>query len=428
MLANGSSTPNEFQTGWRIILLALLGMTTCVTAAILYGFGVLVAPLQKAFGWTHGELQLAITFLFGSTVLAAQLVAWLNKRHGLRVVTATSLAALSLGYLGVLLIQESIWSLYLAFSLLPLAGLGTLQVTWTQVINLWFERNRGLALALTLSGTGLAAAIMPPLLSWAIANWGWQAAFMVLALPPLLLTLPLTLCWLDPAKAPMIKSAARKRHGGVRLEGLDFLAALRQYRFWICNIAFVLAVSGIIGMVTNIVPILQDKGFSAVQAGRIFSSFGISLIAGRVISGYLVDRIWAPAVAALCLMLPALGCLIFFFDQTSVSILVLATALVGFGTGAEYDLAAFMVARYFGLREYGRLFAITFGLTTAAAAFSPLLFGLLLHTPHSYSGLLLYCMACFLIGSVLILAMGKYPRLEAHDYSVDGAVAHIRSS
>ncbi|MBA1204212.1 MFS transporter [Pseudomonas capeferrum] len=412
--------PDEFSASWKILLLALLGMTTCVTAALLYGFGVLVGPLQEAFGWTRSEIHLAITCMFTSTILAAQLVAWLNKRYGIRAVTITSLVALSLTYLSALLINGSILSLYAVFTILPLAGLGTLQVTWTQVVNLWFVRNRGLALAITLSGTGLAAAITPPLLSWAIQKWGWQSAFFALAAQSLFLTLPMAICLLRPSLAPTILSMSRQRDDGARLEGMGFTAALRQRRFWICNLAFSVAVSGVIAMITNIVPMLQDKGLTALQASSIFGSFGLALIGGRIISGYLIDRFWAPGVACISLSMPALGCLLFLFGSSDTSLLIFATVLVGFGTGAEYDIAAFLVVRYFGLREYGRLFAITFGLTTASAAFSPLFFWLLFDTSMGYSSLLIYGATCFIISAIMILAMGKYPSRPSHSPSAEG--------
>ncbi|WP_296259534.1 MULTISPECIES: MFS transporter [unclassified Pseudomonas] len=420
MLNRTVQGPGEFRTSWKILLLASLGMTTCVTAALLYGFGVLIGPLQQAFGWTRSEIHLAITCMFGSTILAAQLVAWLNKRYGIRAVTITSLVALSLTYLSAPLINGSIWSLYAVFTILPLAGLGTLQVTWTQVVNLWFVRNRGLALAITLSGTGLAAAITPPLLSWAIQKWGWQSAFFTLAAQSFFLVLPMAICLLHPSQAPTIVSVSRQQAGGAKLEGMEFSTALRQRRFWLCNLAFSVAVSGIIAMVTNIVPMLQDKGLTALQASSIFGSFGLALIGGRIISGYLIDRFWAPGVACISLSMPAVGCLLFLFGPSDTGLLILATVLVGFGTGAEYDIAAFLVARYFGLREYGRLFAMTFGFTTASAAFSPLLLWMLLDTSKGYSSLLVYGATCFSLSAITILAMGKYPSGSARSPFSEG--------
>src|SRR5690606_39866942 len=114
--------------------------------------------------------------------------------------------------------------------------------------------------------------------------------------------------------------------------------------------------------------------------------------------GYLLDRLWPPAVAACSLVLPAVGCMIYLSGSTDFQMLLLAAMLVGFGAGAEFDIAAFLVARYFGLREYGRLFGVHQGLNTVASALAPLLFAFLLSRTGSYSPMLIYAIACSLIG------------------------------
>ncbi|PMZ42767.1 MFS transporter, partial [Pseudomonas sp. GW247-3R2A] len=92
-------------------------------------------------------------------------------RYGMKRVTVISLLLLSLGYLATTQLTQSIWSMYIAFALLPIVGMGALAVTWTQLISLWFDSNRGLALAIGLSGTGVTAATIPRLMAWGIVQW-----------------------------------------------------------------------------------------------------------------------------------------------------------------------------------------------------------------------------------------------------------------
>lgn len=401
----------EFKLGWRALLVAVAGVSTSVNATLLYGFSAMLGPLEKAFGWTRAELQPAITFLFLGAILSSQVVGWLNQRYGLRKVTLLSLAALSCGFLLLTQLRGSVWSLYLGFMAIAWAGLGTLQVTWTNLVNLWYERNRGLALAITLSGTGIAAIVMPPLVTRVAETWGWQGGFVVMALMSSLIAVPLVALWM---RAPQVAAAAGCAGGATlpappELTGLSFRAGLRSAKFWRCNIGLTLVVSAILGIVTNGVPILRERGMSAMEAGQIFSSFGISLILGRVVVGYLVDRLWAPGVAAVALLLPAIGCVLFGLAGGSVPLLVLATLLVGIGAGAEFDLAAFLVARFFGLREYGRLFGVHLGLITLGSSLSPLLFGAMYKMTGSYVALLAYCTICFTVGALLLLTLGRYP-------------------
>ncbi|MBP77539.1 MAG: MFS transporter [Pseudomonadales bacterium] len=403
----------EFRSGWRVLILSLIGIAISINASLLYGFGTLVIPLQEAFGWERGAMQAAITFLFGGAVISLQLVGWFNLRFGMKRVTIISLVAIAFGYLATTQIGGSVWTLYLAFALLPLLGMGCLAVTWTQLLNMWFDKNRGLALAIGLSGTGLTAAVVPPLMSWGIGLWDWRAAFVILALLNLAVLLPITLFWFSLPQG--LKVSAEEKAGRLdtnQLPGLTFAEGLASRKFWICNLALSLVISAIVGLVTSTVPMLRDKGISAENAGLIFGCFGVSLTAGRILIGYLLDRVWPPLVSAISLSMPAVGCLLFLGESNDFWLMAFAAVLVGFGAGAEFDIAAFLVARYFGMKEYGRLFGVHQGLNTVAAALAPLLFAAFLSATGSYSSMLIYSVACTVLGPLLILTLGRAPNFR----------------
>ncbi len=401
----------EFRQSWKILILAVAGVAISINAALLYGFGTLVVPLGDAFGWSKSELQASITFLFGGAVISLQLVGWFNLRYGMKRVTVVSLLLLSLGYLATTLLNGSIWSLYFAFAVLPILGMGALAVTWTQLLSLWYDRNRGLALAIGLSGTGITAATIPPLLAWGIGQWDWRAAFVILALLNLLVLLPLILLWFKVPGAAGIQSD--RAVDLQKLPGMSFREGMASRKFWTCNLALGLVISSIVGMVTSTVPMLQSRGLSASDANLIFSGFGFSLIFGRMLIGYLLDRVWPPAISAISLALPAIGCAIYLSGTGEFSSLLLAAVLVGFGAGAEFDIAAFLIARYFGLREYGRLFGVHQGLNTVASALAPLLFAYMLSTTGNYNAMLFYSAACCIVGPLLLLTLGRTPRFAA---------------
>jgi MFS family permease len=400
----------EILRGWPVLAMALVGVSTSVSALLLYSLGALIVPLEQAFGWSRADLQLVSSFIAAGGALSVNAVGWLNARHGMRQVSRVSLVLLSTGLLGMTLlpVNGSIGWLYLGYFLLPLLGVGTTPVTWTQWVNLWFERHRGFALSLVLCGTGVAAAVLPPAITWVVGRSDWRAGFVLLAVLPLLLTLP----WAARTLPVQVRASSGSATG--TLPGLTFAQAARTRAFWLCNGALSLVVAGVVGMVSNTVPMLRDLGLSAAASGAVFSVFGLSLIAGRLLVGVLLDRFWAPAVAAVTLSLPAIGCALFWQadGQTPVAALMLATALVGVGSGAEFDIAAYLVARYFGLRDYGKTFGVHLGVATIGSAIAPFLFAALLRAGMGYGPLLQVCMACFLIGPVLLLGMGRYPRFD----------------
>jgi MFS family permease len=404
----------ELKQSWRILLLSVLGIAISINAVLLYGFGTLVVSFEQAFSWDRSALQVAITFLYGGAVIGLQLVGWLNLRYGIKQVTVVSLFVMALGYLACTwFIGGSIWTLYIAFGVLPIIGMGALAVTWTQLLNLWFVENRGLALAIGLSGTGITAAVAPNVMAWGVEQWGWQAPFFMLCMVNLLI-IPITLVWFNLPAEP-VKGKRTKLDGVEKMAliaGLSFREGFASRNFWICNVSMSLVVAAVVGMVTNTVPMLMDRGYSVSEATMVFSTFGFSLITGRLFVGYLLDRLWPPGVAAISLIMPAFGCLIYLSGDSSLAMLSLAVALIGLGAGAEFDIAAFLIARYFGLREYGRLFGMHQGLITVSSALAPLLFAAMLAATGAYTVMLIFCAVGTSVGALLLLFLGPLPQFE----------------
>lgn len=405
----------EFRRGWRIVLLALAGAATTMSVTLLYGFGAMVVPMEKAYGWSRGDMQIAISFLSLGIVVASQFAGWINLRWGLRRATLVSLVTVTLAFFLLVFVGGPVWSLYLGFFLVPLAGAGITFVTWTQLVSQWFDRRRGFALAIVLCGSGISAALMPPLLTWVIDRWDVRAAWVVMGLLPLLLTLPLAWRWLVPSPGGAAATPHRRLAAAATGPSADFGATLRSRKFWVLNISLTLVVSAVVGMVTNTVPLLRDLGHSATEAGAIFGSFGIALMSGRLLAGFLIDRLWAPGVAAVTLAMPAIGCLMLWTaaPTTPAALLVVAVCLTGIGAGAEFDLSAYLVARYFGLADYGRLFGIHLGLITFGATIAPLMFAAMYKSTGSYDAMLAYCMGCCVLGPLLLLTLGRQPAVGA---------------
>ncbi|MBM13017.1 MAG: hypothetical protein CME57_00425, partial [Halieaceae bacterium] len=190
--------------------------------------------------------------------------------------------------------------------------------------------------------------------------------------------------------------------------GLTLGEAVRGYRFWILLLSILFAYQGFSGIGPNLLASLTDDGFAREHAASVQSVFGMSIIIGRVVVGYLVDRLWAPGVAAFCLAIPAVGAAMLHGEQT-FGAAALAAFLIGFAAGAELDLMAFLAARYFGLAHYAKIYSILYATLAVCSGTAPMVFASVYDATGSYD--LGYSVAAglFMVSVILILLMGRYP-------------------
>ena len=191
--------------------------------------------------------------------------------------------------------------------------------------------------------------------------------------------------------------------------GYSFAEALRSYRLWVLCFGIFLVGGSVAGLITSFVAMLTDRGFSLAEAAGYASIIGFSVICGRLGAGLLVDRLWAPAVAAVLLSFPAAAALALDMAPLTPVLAGLCAALIGLGAGAEVDLLAFLTSRYFGLRRYGSIYAVTFVFFSVSAGLAPTAFGLVYDWSGTYSLALRFAATACILGSLAMLTLGRYP-------------------
>ncbi len=369
-----------------------------------YSLGVLVIPITQEFGWTRAEFQLALLFSTGTGVITAPLVGWLLDRVGARAMAISGLIGLAVALAAASLMNGDLWMLYLSYTAMAFLGAGTIPVTWTRAVTSLFFEQRGLALGIMLSGTGICAIVIPQYTVWMVEQFGWRTAYLGLAALPLLCAGPLVYRFFRPgeeiASDPEVTSANET--------GYRFTEALCGYRFWVLLVSIFLVYIAMSGMVPNLIPALTDQGITPRKAATAISVFGVAVIAGRLIVGFLVDKIWAPGVAAIAIALPVLGSLI-LAGAPGFLVACVAAAMLGFAAGAELDLMSFLAAKYFGLRHYPQIYAVLYSALALASGIAPMLFARVFDVTGSYEIGFLAGAGLFGIGASLILALGRYP-------------------
>jgi MFS family permease len=393
---------DEFRRGWKIILVAAVGLGFGLSALPIYSIGVLTKPLTAAFHISRGEVQTIYTCMTIGNLLASPLLGVLVDRHGVRRITLVSVVLMSIG-MAMMGLAQSLWQLYAIGFVMSVVGVGTAPVTWTRVIVDWFSVKRGFALGLALAGTGVVAVFLPLYTSWLVTDFGWRAAFGGLGALPLVFALPLSYFLLHDRTGGTAALATP-----VASHDAEFGEVIKGYRFWVMSVAVFLVGACVAGLVSALVPILTDRGFTLGGAARIASVIGVMVIVGRAGAGYLLDRLWAPGVALVLLSAPIIGCFILASQLSSVPAMVLAAATIGLAVGAEFSVLAFMVGKYFGQRRYGIIYACLYAVFKLSAGVGTPMFGYSFDITRSYNFILYFSAGALLVGSTLLLTLGPY--------------------
>jgi len=197
--------------------------------------------------------------------------------------------------------------------------------------------------------------------------------------------------------------------------GYSVREALRTRRFWQIALAFVLIGAVVSALMVHLVPLMMDAGLGRTLAVRIAGVLGLSVIFGRLLTGWLVDRFHPPYVAAAFLIMPVFGCLLLTSETVTPLVVICAIAFIGLAAGSEVDLVPYLTARYFGLRAYGEIYSWMFIAFYAGVAVGPLLLGRVYDRDGHYDTGLLLAIPVLAAGVALVATLGQSPTFARPD-------------
>lgn len=374
-------------TGWQVAAAAFVGVMVSFAPIVPYTFSLFLNPLHVAFGWQREAISgtfavAAITVAVVSPGIGVLLDRYPPRRTILPSIVIFALALGSLSRLG-----PSIQRFYLTYFILGLVANGTAQFAYTRTILTWFNRRRGLALALLLTGSGIGSILIPPLTQWAIDHHGWRDAYLMLG-GVALLGLPLTALLVRNCPVPQQVQVDESLASGATVA-----SALRTAPFWILACIIMLSAFGENGLVTNLAAMLTEHGVTLQAAALALSVRGGAGIIGRLFTGFLIDRLPAQRIQTGILLLSAAGTLILAFSGTSVMSL-LGAALLGVGLGSEADVAPYLLARYFGRKHFSVLYGLTWTAYAIGGATGPMVIGHFYDRAGSYQPRYIVGLAC----------------------------------
>ena len=387
---------NEFRRGGLVLFACFVGIGVNLASMAYYSTGIWIRPWQDEFGWTRAEIGAMQTLSVLTMMVLATFAGRLIDKYGLRIVTSISLAGYGVLLLGFTQMTGALWQLYALSIAYAVFGVASTGLAFTRAVNAYFKRHRGLALGIALTSTGVMAYLMPKYMTPFVAENGWRAGYVIMFA---IVMAALPIVWFLIKDAPPEEDETQETPSST--QGLTFSEAVRTSTFWkVAGIFFFISVA-ILGLIPALIPLLQDAGLSAAEAGGLAAIMGLSVMIGRLLIGFVIDRLFAPYVTAFVFGCTGLGCLALTLGGVDYAI-VTAIAL-GFAVGAEVDLIGYYTARYFGLAHYGSIYGLQYSIFIFGAGVSPIYTGYIWDVTGSYDIALM--MAAGLMLPVIILAL-----------------------
>lgn len=405
----------EFKYGWPVVLAGSLGISLGMSPLPFYTIGVFAQPLSQEFGWGIDQIMYGLVPFCLATVISAPFAGYLSDRFGVRQVALISILLFALGMMAFALNNGSLPLYFFLWAMLSFVGAGTLPITYTKAISRWFQHKRGLALGMALVGTGIGGALAKIYAATLIDAVGWRMAYVGVGFLPLIVALPVVYLLFRDVDDPKVErrvkaleSARPEGAGSNQLYGYTFAQCLREWRFWLLCAIFLPLSFAIGGPIPNLETMLASKGFDRGDAIILASFLGYSVYVGRVLAGYLLDFVWAPILACVLQMMPAISMFIFATADPSYGQMVIAIVTLGVAAGVEYDLLAYLVARYFGMKSYARIYGTLYAFFGLGAGFGPAIFGAIYGRTGSYDMAMNVAMWVFVACSLSFLLLGRY--------------------
>src|SRR5262249_18615643 len=318
-------------------------------------FGVFNVALLDSFGWSRGATAGVFSIVLTVDALLSPVVGYLLDKFGTKKISVAGCFALVLGLFLSSRVTD-LWQLYICFGLILAVGFTFAgMVPHIFLISEWFSSNRASAIGFVYAGTGLGIMLLAPLSEWLISSYGWARACEAYAAIVLIGLLPVV--WLFYEHGPYgqpVRHRVEKKDNENQWTGR---LALQSLQFWLLFIARIAAASGTTVIVTHQVAHVVDVGFSKFLSASIFGLAGITSSFGRVIFGFIADRLSKQAAYTLniAMTVVGVGALMILNNSTQVWLLYIYVVFFGIGFGSRAVIFSALTADIFFGKGFGSI-------------------------------------------------------------------------
>lgn len=417
MTSDGSpslDTVKGIYRGWYIA-----GVSALTIGAVLgtaqFAFSLFILPLEEAFGWSRTQVNGALTCGVVSGLLAPY-IGNLMDRVGAKWTMAGSITLVAIAFL-LRAVMTELWQFYL-FSVVMFAGMpGATMMPAGRLVNLWFPRIRGRMMGVVTAGNNFGSMIAIPIVAGLITMVGWRGTFAVMAIGLLGIAMLVVLVIRDgdddverekhkrwsPSEADSQKKLNTQ-------EGFVASEAIRTSAFWFLVVGMTLQQFLRTGVVSQMVPHLQQVGFSLAAASGAMMLLAFFAMSSKLIFGRLSETITARLAFVVIVILQGAGLAILIVSDGSMASWG-GIVVLGLGMGGVGALTPLVIADTFGLRQFGSIMGLTRMPITVPVIAGPIMAGMIFDATGGYNLVFLITIGMLII-SVGAFLLAKTPSRE----------------
>ena len=391
------------------------------------GFSVFFVPLRDSLHLSNFQTSLVFSISRAEGGLEGPAAGYLIDKFGNRLLAVLGIITAGIGYLVFARVDDFITFALVYLGMISLGASVSFQHAIFAGLNMWFIRNRALALSLLASSAALGGVVLIPLLTLFIARAGWEWASFISGLVFLVVVLPFTLViktspesmgLLPDGDAPASGTSPSRVQGNLRAGAIadsrDFSIseALHTSAYWLLLLGMVLRQLAVMGIMVNLQPLLIWKGASLETAGYLISLMLATNVVSRVAIGWAADRWPKPPIMTLCSAAGSLACVLILLGSWDTSPWAIVLYLVLTGIGESVGIIGWAaLGDYFGRRKFASLRGIITFSQSGVLVGSPMFVGWWAdHTGGSYAFPLLLCLIFIGTAAVCFAFMRKPTR------------------
>lgn len=399
----------DVQYGWVIVIVG--AFILAAYSLVVYTFGVFLRPLTMEFNWDRGALSGAFSLEFLLSGLLAIPTGRINDKYGPRLLVTAGGVTATMGFL--LMSQvSSIWQVYLNWGVLLGVTGGCCYIPISSTIPRWFQKKRGTAVGIAMAGFGIGGMVSSALAQWLISSYGWQQAFVIMALIVFVTLIPLgqfmkhspQRMGLSPygGNGAVINKESLTSSGG----GLSFKQAIKAGCFWLFGLILFFSLFAIMAVNIHIVAYAVDIGISGTVAASILSVILGASVIGKFFMGFISDRIGARRALTACLVVLMLSLTWLLFAR-EIWMFYLFAIVCGISYGGIVVLQSLIAAELFGLGSLGIILGGVAFFATVGGAIGPFFAGTMFDVTGGYSIAFLVCVIGGVLSIILSLSLLK---------------------